>query len=218
MKNKFYLLLLLLISILTMNFQCGKPIVTVPYDHTFDIPVGIYPLQKTYTLTDTIWLETDVTGKILYDTKTSQYILSDTGQISFGGVFNVFGTSLTNPSDGFCDIITKDGVNINRWNSQWGTSGSLENFGCSDTSYRCKIGFKPNHTGTYWLVLSSCNLGSCFDKIIPYYSSINYHYKSVDLNLDVLNTVSDNDLGGRQNRSWYTDRILKREIFVFRVQ
>lgn len=220
MKNKTYWLLLLFIATVTMNFHCGKINIDKPYEHTFQIPVDIYPLKKNYALSDTIWIETETTGKTIFDSKTNQYILADTGKITFGGTFNEFGTSITNPADGFCDIITKVGVNINRELSQWATYGALENFGCGDTSYRCRVGFKPNHTGTYYIVLNSHspNMGSCTDKIIPYYSSLYFQYKNVDLNLDVFNTVADSDIGGRGNRSFYIDRINKREIFVFRVQ
>src|SRR5215213_4843203 len=114
MRKQFTILAILFISVITMNFRCDKDYASKPFEQTFEVPVDIYPLKKSYSLTDTIWIETDITGKSLFDTKTNQTILVDTGKIIFGSGFNQFGTYITNPPNGFCDVITANGVNTNR--------------------------------------------------------------------------------------------------------
>jgi hypothetical protein len=212
---------LLLTSLLTMNFQCRKEIFEPkPLVYTLEVPIDIYPLKKSYSLTDTIWIQTDLPTKFLFDTKTNQFIFADTGNITLSAVFNEFGTSITNPPNGFCDIITSNGVNNNRQLSQWGTGGSFENYGCGQSNYKCRVGIKPNQKGTYWLSLFNDLLfESCINKVIPYNALISYKYKRVDLNLDIFNSLSINDKGGNNGTiKFYTDKINNREGFVFKVE
>ena len=220
MTNKYSVIIIILfVSLLTMNFRCMKDVEPRPFEQAFLIPVDIYPLKKSYSLTDTIWIETDLTNKFLFDTKSNQNILVDSGQITFGAGFNEFGTYITNPPNGFCDIITINGVNTNRQLSHWGTCGSIENFGCGQASFKCRVGFKPKEKGTYWLSLAKdLLLESCNNKIVPYYATVSYKYKNVDLNLDIFNSLSKNDKGGNDGIKFYTDKIINREGFVFRVE
>jgi hypothetical protein len=220
MRNKYALLILLFISMLTMNFQCGKgDVIQRPYEQAFQVPVNIVPQKKMYSLTDTIWLETDVIGKTLFDTKSNQSMVVDTGQITFGATFNIFGTSVTNPPNGFCNVVTIAGVNTNRQLGHWGTSGYLDKYGCGQTSYTCRVGFKPLIKGTYWLILTSDRLlESCTNKTIPYYATISYRFKSADLGLDIFNNLSKNDKGGNDGIKFYTNKINNKEIFVFKVE
>src|SRR5215204_1834288 len=97
---------LVFISFFTMNFRCVKEGVPKPFDNNFEIPVDIYPLKKVYTLTDTIWIETDVPGKFLFDLKTNRNILVDSGKITFSATFNEFGTYITNAPNGLADVIS----------------------------------------------------------------------------------------------------------------
>ena len=209
---------MLVCSLVTMNFRCSKDLPVRPFEQTFEIPVDIYPIKKSYSLNDTIWIETDLSSKLLFDTKTQKNILIDSGSITFGAGFNEFGTYVTNPLNGFCDIITIAGVNTNRQLGHWGTSGTLEDFGCGQLSYRCKVGFKPLVKGTYGLSLGKdLLLGSCLNKSVPYYATVSYRYKNVDLGLDIFNSLSKNDKGGKDGINFYTGQILNREMFVFRV-
>jgi hypothetical protein len=212
-------LILVPISLSIMNFRCSKEILEPePPEQAFQIPVSIYPLKKSYSLTDTIWIETDSQTKLIFDTRSNQNILADTGKISFGAVFNRFGASITNPPNGFCDIISLNGVNINRQLSQWGTGFLFDGYGCGQSNYRCKIGFKPNQKGTYFLSLFEEQfMGSCNNKIVPYYALVSYKYKNVDLNLDIFNSLSNNDKGGSDGIKFYTDKINNREFCIFRV-
>jgi hypothetical protein len=209
--------IVLSISLLTMNFHCYKEPVERPFEYQFAVAVDIYPLKKTYALTDTIWIETDLPTKFIYDILSGQNINADTGKIYFIGNYNAFTTNILNPASGFCDIITSNGVNINRDLSSLGTGGSVE-YGCGQSNYKCKIGFKPNHRGTYGLFLKQNDLmESCPPKIKPFYSSISYRYKNVDLNLDVFTSLPQN-LKGNNNGAFYINKINNREVFIFKVE
>jgi hypothetical protein len=220
MTNKFSIILTLFIALLTMNLRCVKDnLIERPFEQTFQIPVDIYPLKKTYSLTDTIWLETDIVGKTLFDTKSNQLILVDTGEIDFGATYNIFGTQITNPQNGFCDIVTVRGVNNNRKIGPWSTIGYLDQYGCGLSTYKCRIGFKPLVRGTFWLILTSDRLfGSCTNKVVPYYANVTYKYKSYDLGLEIFNALSKNDKGGKDGIKFYTRKINNRETFVFKVE
>jgi hypothetical protein len=219
MKRYFLTITIVGILLLTMNFRCIKYVEPKPFDQTFQIPVDIVSLKKSYSLTDTIWLETDITGKMIFDTKSNQFMLVDTGQINFGATFNLFGTQVTNPQKGFCDIITIRGVNTDRQLGHWSTSGYLQQYGCSQASYKCRIGFKPLIKGTYWLILSSDRLfENCSNKVVPLYATISYKYKSQDLGQEIFDKLSKNEKGGKDGIEFYTNKIKNKEIFVFKVQ
>lgn len=220
MKTKFLIILpILLFALLSFNFRCVDEAVAKPFEHTFEIPVDIYPLKKVYSLTDTIWLTTDVPTQYLFDTKTNSNVLVDSGMISISAGYNEFGTYITNPPNGFADVITAGGVNLDRFNSQWGTTGYAESYGCGRPDYTCRIGFKPLQKGVYSLMLPTDQfLESCPAKRVPYYASITYRYKNVDLGLDVFNSLSKNDKGGNDGINFYNGKIRDRLVFVFSVQ
>lgn len=220
MNNKYTILLLLLIAVLTMNFRCMREdIEQRPYEQSFQVPVDIYPLKKTYSLSDTIWIETDITGKSLFDTRSNQLILADTGQLHFEASFNRFVTDVTNPPNGFCDVITHRGVNTDRYLGYWSTGGFVNQYGCGLPTYKCRIGFKPLIRGTYYLILANNKLfESCTNKVRPYHAELSFRYKSPDLGLDVFNAMSKNDKGGNDGIRFYTEKINNREAFVFRVE
>ena len=217
MKNKYLMILsILFASVFTMNFRCEKELV-LPYEQNFEATVNIYPLKKVYTLSDTIWLETNLPTKFLFDKISKQNVIADTGAITFDGNFNIFGTSIRNPSNGFCDVISLNGINVDRTLYDWGTKVYIRGFGCGRSDYKLKVGFKPNIKGTYHINLNERPLESCPNKVIPYYATLSYKFPNVDLGLDIFNSLSQNDKGGN-NGKFYMDKIKEREIFVFKVE
>lgn len=218
MRRTLILVSILFFSLLTLNFRCEKDVVP-PFEHTFEIPVDIYPLKKAYSLNDTIWLETDVTSKLLFDTKTQQNILADSGSITFHASYFEFGTTIKNPANGFCNVISSNGVNIQRELLMTTTVAAINNYGCGQPSYKLKVGFKPNYRGTYSLsLLKDMLLSSCPNKVLPYNATVSYKYKNVDLNLDIFNSLPITDKGQNDGNKFHTDRINNREEFVFRVE
>jgi hypothetical protein len=219
MRNSYLAIcLFFLFALMGLNFQCERDFESKPFEQTFQIPVQISPFKKSYPLSDTIWIQTEVPNKFLFDTKTAQSINADSGRIDFSAVFNRFGTDITNPAGGFCDIITSNGINIERGLAQWSTAGSFSNYGCSQPDYRVRIGFVPKVRGTYWLVLFKDILfGSCTNKVNPYYASLSFKYTNPDLNLDVFNALPDDIKGGNNGKGFYTEKINNKEVFIIRV-
>ncbi len=211
-------LLLLMCSILMLNFRCDTDQVQRPFDHTFEIEMSIFPLKKAYSLSDTIWLETQVAGKQLWDTKTSQYFLADTGYLSFNISYYGFGLQSWLPNS-LSNVITFNGVNNDRIISQWSTEAKVENYGCTQSSYRMRVGFKPNHAGTYSLLLpKDLLLGTCNNKIVYYNATTSFKFQNVDLNLDVFNSFASAENLGNDQKKHFTGKINSREMFVFKVQ
>lgn len=217
--NVIAMLALLGASMLIMGVDCyKKPYPVPPADYSFEIPVKIFPVKRTYALTDTIWIETDIPAKFLYDTKSAQTINADTGKVFFAASYNEFGTYIVNPANGFCDVITQaTGVNQDRNLGTWGTGGSKVD-GCGQPDYRIRIGFKPNYRGAYGLyLLENLLLASCPSKIKPYNADVSFKYEAADLGFDIFNALSDKDKGGKSGVQILTDKINKKEVFVFLV-
>lgn len=212
------LVFILFFSLLTLNFRCEKEL-PVAFAQTFEIPVNISPVKKSYSLHDTIWLETDITGKSLFDTKTQQFILADSGSITFRASYFQFGGAIKNPANGFCEVIGANGVMVQRELSTTTTVAAIHNYGCGQAGYKLKIGFKPNYKGTYSLsLLKDILLLKCPNKILPYNASISYKYKNVDLNMDVFNSLSHSDKGYNDGNRFHSNRINNREAFIIRVE
>lgn len=199
-----------------MGFQCKEE--PVNFTYTFQAQVDIFPLKKIYSLTDTIWIDTDLPNKMLFDTKSNQNINADTGQISLLVNYNEFGNIGSNPSNGLCDVITPNGLN----NGRYLFAGRVQTFityGCGRPDYKVRIGFKPNYKGVYRIQLLQNEIfEACQNKIAKYYASISYKFKNVDLNLDVLNALPEKDRDGKEGTQFYSQMINNREMFVFRVE
>ena len=216
MNLKNLTLCLLFICILSMGFQCRKEPVNFTYN--FQAQVHIFPLKKIYSLTDTIWIETDVPNKNLFDIKTNQNINADTGQIAIMANYNEFTSTIRNPSNGLCDVITGNGVNKDR-NLFPGGVQTFVVYGCGQPNYKIRIGFKPNYTGVFRITLSKDQIfQNCTNKINKYYATLTYKFKNVDLNLDIFNALAEKDRDGTDGTKFYTDLINNREMFVFKVQ
>src|SRR5689334_5265649 len=121
MRNSLYLpIASMFIVLVCMGTQCEKD--AIEHTYNFVEKVDLYPAQKSYKVGDTIWLEYRNAAKMLFDTKTKQNILADSVSIGFQISFNSrMYKSPVNPLDGFCDIISANGVNVNRHLGVYGT-------------------------------------------------------------------------------------------------
>ena len=217
-RQKNPVIIFIISSTFLFNFRCQKDEMR-PFDQEFEIPLSISPLKKTYSITDTIWLEAEVTGKQLRDRKVNAEVLSDTGKLFFTASYYGFGTGLSKPAGGFCDVITSNGVNTNRRLEEWSSVASIDIDGCTQTSYRFKIGFKLNHKGTYSLLLPKDLLFfSCPNKLVPYHASSSYKFTASDLNADVFNELANKENFGKDAKNHYTEKLSNKELFVFRVE
>ena len=193
---------LLIIGIVCMGFQCRKE--PANFDYNFQAQVDIFPLKKSYSLTDTIWIETDLPNKFLLDTKSNQNINADTGQISLLVNYNEFASATRNPSNGLCDVITTNRVNKDRYLFTGGVQTFIT-YGCGQPNYKTRIGFKPNYKGVFRIQFLKDQLfQNCSNKIIKYYATLSCRYKSVDLNLDILNALPEKERDGKEGTQLYT--------------
>jgi hypothetical protein len=219
-RNTITLAVMLVVSICSMNVDCYNRADSTdfhPIDYKFEIPVKITELKKTYALADTIWIETNQTAKTLYDVMSNSLVTADTGFITFGASFNEFGTAITNPPNGFCDVLSPAGLNVGKDNGYWGTSVRYE-YGCGQPDYKVRLGFLPHYRGTFYLsLLEQDYLQACPQKHIRYYAQMAYKYEAPDIGLDIFNSLPDNLQGGNGGRDFYRKGIADKEIFVFQV-
>jgi hypothetical protein len=219
MRERKTVVLLLLAALFGMNFRCEKDALDRPFDHTFEIGVDIYPLKKSYRTTDTIWLETDVSGKSLFDTESRSLVVADTGSVDFSVSYYGFNTGLSDPPGSFADVIAFNQANTHRTTSPWNTVGAILDYGCGQPGYKLRVGFKPNHKGTYTLILPTPSImGSCSNKVIPYHATLSYKYKASDLNMDVLTAFSKAQNLRNDQEQYYKNLMNNGRCFVFTVE
>jgi len=207
---------ILFFCLVSMGFRCKD--LPLNFDHNFQAQVDIFPLKKIYSLTDTIWIETDLPNKLLFDTKSNQNINADTGQIPLIINYNEFASTPNNPTNGVCDVITINGVNKNRYVFPGSVQAYLE-YGCGQPDYKTRIGFKPNYKGYYSLILGNDHIfENCPNKVIKSYSILSFRFKNIDLNMDILNSIPEKDRGTKEGTNFYTEKVNNREMFVFKVE
>lgn len=221
MKNKvLFITIAAFVALFTFGFQCGKDSIAPELKYNFRIPVDVYPLKKSYRLTDTIWIEADINGKALYDTISKQNVVVDSASLSLDVRYVQLAATNTNPPDGFCQIISAANNNIYRQLYKGTTSANFSNYGCGQTSLRWKLGFKPNYTGTYAIFLSSGgSLQFCQGVRQSYYAPYSFQYKPTDLNKDLFDALPDT---ARKNDDYqlpyFTDGFIRKTILIVKVE
>lgn len=191
MKNSIYIpIVSLFIALLCMGTQCRKQ--EIEYKYNFLEKINLYPVQKVYQIGDTIWLQYTNTNKQLYDVHTSNYILSDTVSVDFQISLNSRYNTPLNPSDGFCDFLTVNGLNLGRYLNVYG-SGFLNSFGCNNTyNYNFTVGVVLKQKGIYSLDLlgSPRNVIACPNRISSFpLSTIEYRFDVIDCNKDIFLSI-----------------------------
>ena len=150
---------------LCVGTQCHKE--DIVYKYSFLEKIDLFPTQKSYSVGDTIWLQYANPSKKLYDNGTGQYILADTVSITFQVTLNSRYNAPFNPADGYCDFITPNGINLDRYLDTYGT-GLLSTFGCSsNNSNDFKIGVILKQKGIYSLDLAEIprSVAGCVNRI-----------------------------------------------------
>jgi hypothetical protein len=166
------------------------------YTYTFQEKIDLYPAQKSYKVGDTIWIQYSNPTKRLFDQKTSQTVSADTVSITFAVGYNAkYGYPTINPSDGFCDFISMNGVNEGRYLGDYGTS-MLQTFGCENNNgYDFNIAVVPKQKGIYSLNLNGVprTVAACSNRISGFpFSTIDYSYDLADCNKDVFLSIPPN--------------------------
>lgn len=191
MKHNLYLpLALLFTALICMGTQCNK--IEIEYKYNFLEKVNLYPVQKSYHLGDTIWLQYTNPTKKLFDSRTNQYISAEDVNISFQIGYNSRYNAPVNPTHGFCDFISSNGVNSGRYLGTYGNSISYV-FGCNtNNSYDFTVGVVPTQKGIYSLDLTGVNgtVTGCADNTLTFpLSTIEYSFNVNDCNKEIYLSI-----------------------------
>ncbi len=201
-----------------MGTQCDKE--DIEYKYNFIEKINLFPIQKSYKVRDTIWLQYINPGKRLFDNRTSQNIAADTLSVQFRISFNSRYNTLVNPPGGFCDYITSNGINVGRNLGDYGTGFSLQ-FGCNaSNSYDFTIGVVPRQKGIYSLDLLgvSENVSGCSNRISRFPSStIEYRFNVTYGNKDVYLAIPPYARG--ESPKGYTEgKIDSKQVYMVKVE
>ncbi|GAB3194910.1 hypothetical protein GCM10027293_04210 [Pontibacter aydingkolensis] len=96
-----------------MGFQCGDDYLPEPEPaQIFKETLSLNPFKKTYSIGDTIWIETNINDKHLFDSKSGREVLVDSVslpiELSYSALYQVY----TRP-EGFCKVVTSSPVEEN---------------------------------------------------------------------------------------------------------
>ncbi|MEJ7821733.1 MAG: hypothetical protein WKF85_05385 [Chitinophagaceae bacterium] len=201
-----------------MGFQCGK--VPIEYKYNFVEKINLFPTSKSYKVGDTIWLQYLNPNKLLFDNRTSNHIAADTVSLDFQISFNSRYNAPVNPSGGFCDYVSSNGVNVGRYLGDLGT-GFLFTFGCnSNNNYNFIVGVVPKHRGIYSLDLLGTprNVSACSNRSSGFpLSTIEYRFNVADGNKDVYLTIPPHSRG--ESPKGYTEsKIDIKQVYVVKVE
>lgn len=185
-NNRYLVALISVFGLLMMNLQCDKEEQLPPLKYEFSEKLNLYPLKNSYAINDTIWIELPKTDKRLYDTKTNQTILLDTGIINFGANISPLYNTPVHPADGFGDFVTFDATKVDSFNHD--AFGIYIQKQCSEPDFHFKIGFIPKYKGYYALPVggngvTSCGTATTLFAEIGYSFNINNTSKAVYLQI-----------------------------------
>ena len=201
-----------------MGTQCNKE--EIEYKYNFVEKINLFPIQKSYNLGDTIWLQYTNPNKQLYDSRTRNYIPAETVSVDFQVSFNSRYNAPVNPVDGFCDFLTVNGINIGRYLDVYGT-GFLNSFGCnSNNNYDFTVGVIPKQKGIYSLDLLGVprNVSACSNRISGFPSStIEFSFNVIDCNKDIYLSIPPQSRG--ESLKGYTEsKIDTKQVYIVKVE
>lgn len=200
-------LILAVVSCLTMSVQCEDGYVEPAYKYIIQETLSLTPYKKTYTIGDTIWVETNIpTGKYLYDSKTFQRVLIDSVSLPLNlSYYNLY----KNPTvviGGFVKAVYVDPVERRN-------QGLSFSYGCKQPNYNFKIGLVLLTPGIYSLNIHDQNtFSSCITNPTASYSRIFYKFDVADTNKDVFLSIPAISRGGHN-----TEKIDAKEEFIVEV-
>ncbi len=211
MRKNLLLLSIIVFALVSLNFRCGKQEALLPKEEpmpdpvTLEMPLNIYPVKESYSVGDTIWVEANVPDKMLLNTKTKTKELADALRFHVPLKFHVVNKQVLVPAGGLCEFInpgqlqlTKDpGYYDARYNVYWNYNNvTILNYGCNESEYKFKLGFRLKAKGAFYIGLSQAALLSCNEKDPFQNKHISFKYDVQDVNLNVyygLPLLSQND-------------------------
>ncbi|MBC5994175.1 hypothetical protein [Pontibacter cellulosilyticus] len=213
MKKYRYLLVAVVIC-LAMGFQCGDDYPPDPEPaNIYKETLSLTPFQKSYNLGDTIWIETNLNNKFLFDSKSKQTALVDSVslpvELSYSALYQVY----SQPADGFCKVVSSNQVKAETKNYER-TTFIIASYGCNQSGYRFKIGLVLLSTGVYSLrIAENTDFYNCLKpQQYANRSQISYTFDLNDTNKDVFLAIPAISRGGLN-----TEKIDSKEEYIVKV-
>ncbi|RDV17046.1 hypothetical protein DXT99_00565 [Pontibacter diazotrophicus] len=201
--SKFRYLVLAVFSCLTMGLQCDE-YVEPEYSHIIQETLSLTPYKKTYNVGDTNWVETNLTGKYLYDTKIFQRVLIDSVSLPLKLFYHDLYKNPSSTTGGFVKAIHPDLVEKQ-------DPYLFFYYACNQPDYKFKVGLVLLTPGIYSLRISDQNyFSNCITQAS--YSRIYYKFDLEDSNKDIFLAIPPISRGGLN-----TDKMDAKEEFIVQV-
>jgi len=216
MSPAIKLILCIILSVILMSTECRKDLI-IEYKYKFLEKVDLYPVQKSYHVGDTLWLQYSNPNHQFYDQVTNQKIFSDTIALIFASAFNSRYEAPVNPIDSLFSLKIENALAI----------GNVYDYGqgvliatTCPASYNFRIGIVPKHTGIYSIDMPVIpeTLGSCTNNMVSSpFSTIEYRFNLTDCNKDVYLSIPPASRG--ESIKGYTEKAIdNKQVFVFKVE
>ncbi|MHA6248627.1 hypothetical protein ACXYMU_11860 [Pontibacter sp. CAU 1760] len=212
--KKYRYLLVAVIVCLTTGFQCEDDYPPEPEPaNIYKETLSLAPFKKSYALGDTIWIETSLNDKRLFDSKSGQKVLVDSVslpiELSYSALYQVY----NRPAEGFCKVISSNLVEAKTENYER-TTFVFASYGCNQSDYRFRIGIVPLSTGVYSLKIAEKNYFYNCLKQQQYAerSQILYTFGLNDTNKDIFLAIPPISRGGLN-----TEKIDSKEEYIVKV-
>lgn len=165
MSRKIFLPLCLLYHFIFSNYQCHKEEIVVP-KAILEIKIGLSKEQKKYVVGDTLWVETQVDGDVVFDKLTNStqtiskailqyrlYVSERYKTLMYDGI-NRFAFLL--------DTIHQSTQNASSWQDHHNNGSAIGfSYGCRDFKdrYKIKVGIILKSKGIFYMAPSRGNQG-----------------------------------------------------------
>ena len=204
---------------LLMGTQCNKFEDIELAKQGFAEKINLSPEQKTYSISDTVWLSFQTASKTLFDTISNQRLSSNSIKFLFETTLLAKYDYPTISSGSFCDYVLLTNITPTTYNSNNSSSISFE-VGCDNAShYDIKFGIVLKYKGYYVLDMSLApKVQACSGQTNPYPSSyIRFTYNVNDTNKDIYLSIPPSA------RNEYPDGATERQLefktaYAFKVQ
>ena len=220
MQRVYVILILVCISLLTMNLQCGADysIPSFVIEHAFKEPVSVYPYQTDYKTGDTLWLSFQASGTQLFDTISNKTIDFDSAYFEVSASMELeydYPYDYTGPFASFIFPASSEGTVYEDYGPGSSVIGGVFKFGCINSSgYNFRLGLVLQKKGVFTVRFNNNLVGKCCDSCILGHDLMNYFFDVNDTHLDFYNQIPFKNLGKTPSKNVMLE---KKTDIVFQV-
>lgn len=211
--KKYKNLLVAVVICLTMGFQCEDYAPEPEPANIYKETLSLTPFKKSYNLGDTIWIETNINGNRLFDSRSGQKVVVDSAslpiELSYSALYQVY----SRPAEGFCKVVSSNPVEAETKNYER-TTFILASNGCNQPDYRFKVGIVLLSTGIFSLTIAEKHdFYNCLkQQEYAQRSQIFYTFDLNDTNKDVFLAIPSISRGGLN-----TEKLDSKEQYIIKV-